>query len=384
MSDSRELAHASQGGAIAHAAPQTESERRFTQTIQMVREAMLNPDVDANKAKVMAELMTSLEDRSMQAEFNRDLNAAILEMPVITKDGVIKIPANRDKGTPERIQGRFARYEDIDRVVKPIAARHNLAYRFEIGTSDKGLVTVRPIISHRNGYTERGEAMSLPIDSSGSKNNTQGVGSSASYGKRYALCAAFNIVTEGVDDDGRGGSTVTLPYEREMAVLDDAEAAAAEGRYQEWYQTQSPKDRGWLVSSGHHQRLGGGKALPGSSAPVERDDPPPQQEQPRQRQQRRDPPPADQGQPAGRDVRTPEGWTAQYEDDCAAAPDLETLARVQTKGKNGLDRLAEAHPALHKRAVDAGTKAFRRLSGDDDSGGDDAPAGGDLFGGEGN
>jgi hypothetical protein len=60
----------------------------------MVREAMLNPEVDAEKAKVMAELMTNLEDRALKAEFNRAKNAAIMEMPVITKDGRIVI---RDK-----------------------------------------------------------------------------------------------------------------------------------------------------------------------------------------------------------------------------------------------------------------------------------------------
>jgi hypothetical protein len=102
--ESRDLAH--HRPAAAPAPAQDGSADRFAQTIQMVREAMLNPEVDAEKAKAMADLMISLEDRSLQAEFNRAKNAAVQEMPVITKDGRIVI---KKQGEPERQQGRFAR-----------------------------------------------------------------------------------------------------------------------------------------------------------------------------------------------------------------------------------------------------------------------------------
>jgi hypothetical protein len=47
----------------------------------------------------------------------------------------------------------------------------------------------------------------VALDSSGGKNNIQGMGSSFSYGKRYTTTALLNIVTEGEDDDGaRGGA----------------------------------------------------------------------------------------------------------------------------------------------------------------------------------
>ena len=41
----------------------------------------------------------------------------------------------------------------------------------------------------------------LPLDTSGSKNGVQAVGSTVSYGKRYAICALLNIST-GDDTDG--------------------------------------------------------------------------------------------------------------------------------------------------------------------------------------
>jgi hypothetical protein len=146
-------------------------------------------------------------------------------------------------------------------VVRPILERHKLALRFDVGETQQA-ITVRPILSHANGFTERGEAMRVPADTSGSKNAAQAVGSATQYGKRYSMCAMLNIVTEGIDDDGRGGMPqVTLPFERETLVLEEATAAFDAGRYLEWFGSQSPKDRAWLIQSGNHVKFGGQSQL---------------------------------------------------------------------------------------------------------------------------
>lgn len=346
MSDNTAIATMQAGGAITEA--QSESAMRFQQTLAMIREAMFNPDVDAAKAEVMANLMNGQEDRLLLTEFNRDLNAAIMSMPTITKAGIIVIPANRDKGTAERTQGRFARFEDIDRVVRPILDEHRLSIRFDIGEVN-GKVSVRPIIGHRNGQTWIGEAMTAPLDTSGAKNNVQAAGSTVSYLKRYTMCAALNIVTEGTDDDGSLGKfAIGMTHEREVTVLEEAEEAHRDGRYMDWFKTQSHKDRGWLVSSGHHSRLGGAPALPDASRGEGADSAPQGQQQPRQR-----------------DTSTAKGWTDQYVEDCEAAQTLEDLQRVQVDGADSLARLKEAAPRQHQRAIDAGAAAYTRLTGGD-------------------
>jgi hypothetical protein len=348
MSDSRELAHQATGGAVSAAEPD-----RFAQTIQMVREAMLNPDVNAEKAKAMADLMISLEDRAMKSEFNRALNAAIMEMPVITKDGRIII---KDKDTGrERQQGRFAKYEDIDRVVRPIAARHNLAYRFEIGESNQG-ITVRPIISHANGYTERGEAMRLPSDQSGGKNAVQAVGSASQYGKRYTLCAAFNIITEGIDDDGNlGQGKVSLPFEREETVKTEAKAAHEAGTYLEWYARQSPKDRAWLVFSGLHAQYGG-PALPSPASPPP---PSPRPATPTPTPSPPPPPASSNGNgselgleggtgepPPAKKRKTPREWVDTFKSEVGRAASLDALDTYMDTKRESLGRLKESDEAL--------------------------------------
>jgi hypothetical protein len=346
-----ELAHRAEGGVAAGAGG--EAAERFRQTLGMVREAMLNPDVDADKARVMAELMTGLEDRSLRSEFNRSLNAALQAMPTITRAGIIVIPANRDKGTPERTQGRFARFEDINRVVRPILQEHGLSIRFDIGEAN-GKTSVRPIIGHLNGETWVGEAMTAPLDTSGAKNNVQAGGSTVSYLKRYTMCAALNIITEGTDDDGSLGKfEIGMPHERTVAVLEEAEAAAGAGTYAEWFPAQSPKDRAWMVESGHHARLGGGLLLPGAD---------PDRGEPRAA------PPAGDG---GREERRPEGaeqtaegWTRQYGEACVAARTADDLDRVRTRGARNLRRLQESDPGLYQQAEDAYRQAFMRLGGE--------------------
>lgn len=259
------IAHRDPEQALAPAQPSESSK-----TLAMVLEAARDPNIDAAKTEQMVNLALRLQDRELEAEFNRALVAAQLELPVITKDGIIKIPANRDKGTPERTQGRFARWEDIDRVVRPILARHGLALRFDIGNAEQSAVTVTPILAHTNGYTLRGQAMKLPRDSSGAKNEVQGTGSAVQYGKRYSACALLNIVTEGVDDDGNMGEVVvTLPYEREQLTLSEAAKAAEAGSYQEWFDQASPKDRAFMLTTARatHDEYGG-KVPTGLPAPA--------------------------------------------------------------------------------------------------------------------
>ena len=68
--------------------------------LAQIVEAARDPTVDAGKMEAMANLAMKLQDRELQAQFNRDLASAIMEMPRISKRGVITIPAK--DGRPER------------------------------------------------------------------------------------------------------------------------------------------------------------------------------------------------------------------------------------------------------------------------------------------
>ena len=70
--------------------------------------------------------------------------------------------------------------------------------------------------------------MPFPIDTSGSKNAIQAVGSSISYGKRYTAGALLNLTSRGEDDDGIAAATAPLISEEQaMAIVDLIEASGA-------------------------------------------------------------------------------------------------------------------------------------------------------------
>lgn len=334
--------------------------------LDQILAASTDPAVQPEKMQAMANLAIQLQDREMQQQFNRDLNAAIMEMPVITKAGRIVI---KDKNSGDIVQStQFAKFEDLDRVVKPIAARHNLAYNFDCGGDDKRLL-VKIILRHRNGYVQESSAMPLALETSGSKNNVQGAGSSNTYGKRYVLQNAFAIVTEGEDDDGNlGGTLAAMPQERQNTVLADAEAAHAAGNYGEWFITQSPKDRSWLVASGKHAEFGG-PALPPPVAVETREKAKPAAK-------------AEQASKPDPDAEKRANWVSGYIGKVNSMTNLADYALLQEEHRKNLDRFREGYPDLWQQILAAHSAKYDELSRVDEPEPEGEPeTKEDLFGG---
>jgi hypothetical protein len=222
------------------------------QMLAMIQDAATNPEVDAQKMVTLADLAIKLQDRERETEFRRAKVAALFETAQlrISKRGAI---LNKNGG----VQSRYSKFEDIHRVVTPIFASHQLAVSFKVGQAGS-LVTVRPVLTHANGYQEEGDAMPLAIDTTGSKNATQGAGSAASYGKRHTLKALANIIEEGEDDDGQAtgpGGLKLSPQEQRLAESAERQAKAGVDNYAAWFQALSPAERGWLVYSGRHDQM---------------------------------------------------------------------------------------------------------------------------------
>lgn len=92
-----------------------------------------------------------------------------------------------------------SKYVTLDGTVKAIhecAPKHGLSYT-QMPVSTENGVGVITVIFHSSGQFIEFEPFILPLD----KKTAQGVGSALTYSKRYALSAAFGIVSD-VDDDG--------------------------------------------------------------------------------------------------------------------------------------------------------------------------------------
>lgn len=217
-----------------------------------IMEVVKDPDVSPEKMGALLDVQERMINRQALMDFNKAKMQAMAEMPIIDRNGAIKNKAGQ-------VQSRYARFEDIDRIVRPICAKHGLVYSFNISEGERGATKVTCELGHVGGHVEHYGPLAVPLDTSGSKNPTQGVGSSVSYGKRYTLCAALNIVTLFEDNDGQTATKSLSSAEPDFAetLRDEAQMAAAGGSqaYAKFFEALSPMRKGWLVEYGGHAQL---------------------------------------------------------------------------------------------------------------------------------
>ncbi len=168
--------------------------------MSVIARAASDPTVDVAKMEALLNMQERLMKMSAEQQFNADLVALQAEVPRVSKLGQIV-----NKGT---VQSTFARYEDIDKAVRPLMNQYGFAVSFDNPKLAGGVMEFTAQLRHRTGHKETYH-LSLPVDSSGAKNGTQGAGSTSSYAKRYLLCDILNIVTEGQDNDGNGDPPIT-------------------------------------------------------------------------------------------------------------------------------------------------------------------------------
>lgn len=173
--------------------------------LSVIQRAAADPACDIEKMERLMAMHERMQDRQAETSFN----AAMAEMQ-------IELPSIAERGKTNN--GKYATFEDINDVVKPIMQKHGFAISFRVEHVQNG-VKVTGVLMHRGGHREE-TTMLLPSDTSGSKNVVQAVGSSVSYGKRYVMSAMLNITTRGEDDDGyAAGPQVTAVTEAQAAKL---------------------------------------------------------------------------------------------------------------------------------------------------------------------
>lgn len=155
--------------------------------LSMIERVVLSPDADMDKLEKMMDMQERILNRNAKQAFTADLAAMQAELPLVVKAG------------EGHNKAKYAKLEDINEAIRPTLQKYGFAVTFRTRQTDKTL-TVIAILSHKLGHSEDTDLI-LPLDTSGSKNAVQAVGSTISYGKRYALCALLNIST-GDDTDG--------------------------------------------------------------------------------------------------------------------------------------------------------------------------------------
>lgn len=195
----------------------------FAGAIQQILRAAGDGTTEASKVRELYAIA-----KEMKADYAKDMFYAALarvqrDLPRISKDGHAIV---KDKQTGALVRDTaYARYEDIDKAVRPLLAAEGFAVSFDSKTGQGGTVFDCKL-SHSEGHSET-KYLSLPIDASGGKNAIQGMGSSVSYAKRYLLGMHLNIITVDEDDDGNGGSDPVTKIQAEE-IYQAAVAAKAD------------------------------------------------------------------------------------------------------------------------------------------------------------
>lgn len=182
-------------------------ENQATAMMQIISRAAADPACDLDKMERLLSMKERIDKEENSRQFNADMASMQIEMPSVA-----------ERGTGHNI--KYATFEDINDVAKPIMSKYGFAVSFKVVETDRG-VRVTGLLLHRSGHREETE-MTFPSDTSGSKNAVQALGSSISYAKRYIMSAMLNITTRGEDDNGFAAvpdATVSFSQAAELNAL---------------------------------------------------------------------------------------------------------------------------------------------------------------------
>lgn len=168
-----------------------------------------DPQLDVAKLDALMRMQFELEKRQAEKEAIEAFTRVSSKMPRVKKNGTI------DMGSKGSFA--FAKWEDMDAVIRPIITAEGFTLSFNSAVKEGGGLIVTGELMHRSGHV-RTATIPLPLDAGPGRNNLQAVGSTLSYGKRYCAEMLLNIVRENQDDDGIKGA-MRFATEEEIAEI---------------------------------------------------------------------------------------------------------------------------------------------------------------------
>jgi hypothetical protein len=167
----------------------------------LIRVAIEN-NLDVEKLERLIALQERVMERSARMAFFEALASFRNECPPIRKTRENTQFQVTRAGV--RRNGMYAPLEEIDRVARPVAAKHGLGWTWDTRVDDT-LMHVTCRVIHVDGHTETTN-VSMPFESKAGSSVQQKYGSCQTYGMRYSLIAALGITTVDEDDDGNGST----------------------------------------------------------------------------------------------------------------------------------------------------------------------------------
>lgn len=174
--------------------------------VAVLLRAVADPNVDVEKAKAIEEMI----ERRRAAHAKKLFIQAFIDLqdalPEINRDGKIVAEGTSRAGKAYKQNTPYATFPNLYKTIKPILKRHGFALLCEPDAGKDGVgVIIRGQLVHTAGHQIEG-VLPLQLETSGSKNNLQGVGSSISYGRRYMAITLCQIISKAPEDEDLDGN----------------------------------------------------------------------------------------------------------------------------------------------------------------------------------
>lgn len=164
---------------------------------QFLMQALANPEIPADKLEVVMKMRREVLADEARENFHSHFAAFSAELPQVERDGTVELV--KDGQTKGRYP--FTTIEAMDKVLRPLLAKHGFAISFS-SRDDKDMIVITGTLV---GWGwEKSSTYSLPPDAGPGRNALQARGSARRYAKRYITDDLCNVVRKGKDDDGRG------------------------------------------------------------------------------------------------------------------------------------------------------------------------------------
>ena len=160
--------------------------------LTIIDKAANSKDVDVQKMQQLLDMQERIMSKNAEIAFNQAMTRLQPKLPAIKKDAKIR---HNDK-----LISTYAKYEDIDRIIRPLYIAEGFSVSFNSHKNADGSVTYYGILAHVDGHSRTAE-IDLPADTSGAKNAVQAKGSTMTYAQRYLVGMLFNLVFTDMDDD---------------------------------------------------------------------------------------------------------------------------------------------------------------------------------------
>lgn len=191
----------------------------------------IDKGIEPQKLGELMSLAERWEKNRAADKFAQSLTNFQAECPTVFK--------RRETGGDAKFKYAFASYDDIMAEAKPLLSLHGIVVTFS--TDPAGEKGIKITCHIRVGTHVEDTTLTVPIPAM-SVNDTQRFGAALSYAKRYAFCAALNIVVTDEDDDGARLMDTLTPEEVSQINALLKEKAADTKRFLEWAEADSVED----------------------------------------------------------------------------------------------------------------------------------------------